>query len=211
MALTLSKATKVLADAAHVDLEIWMQGAISKLRDTETGKDFAKWAETNPSTFRNLLRGASAGVGHISSDSTPLHKAIYRALHGVPAELFNGFSSERRGGMGESFNRAFFEAYEDAIKGLSDEELALIARLSKAQLEEFVHSPKAIRPHLLMRWSGPGKFEEGVNKLTASVSDAVKAGQLEIETALTNELEKLGQKKESRTGLKKWIGKLTNT
>ena len=50
------------------------------------------------------------------------------------------------------FTAAFASTYEEAIRDLSEDDVAFVASLSAARLQEYVYSPARIRPFKLHQW-----------------------------------------------------------
>ena len=65
-------------------------------------------------------------------------------------ENHDGDADAGRGSM--VFTEAFAAKYEEAIRDLSDDEVAFVASLSAARLQEYVYSPARIRPFKLQQW-----------------------------------------------------------
>ena len=55
-------------------------------------------------------------------------------------------------GKNSGFDKEFYRKYEQALEGLSDEDLGQVAKFNPDRLKEWVSSPPKIRPHLLKKW-----------------------------------------------------------
>ena len=65
-------------------------------------------------------------------------------------ERKDGDEEAGRGSM--EFTAAFASKYEEAIRDLSEDDVAFVASLSAARLQEYVYSPARIRPFKLHQW-----------------------------------------------------------
>jgi hypothetical protein len=150
----LHEIARTLVDAFDVDIQLWMGKAFRRLRETRAGASFAQWAETNPIAFQTLLRITSAAFRRLPQDSNLLIETIYTQLSRLPVEVKRAVDAD---GTEFSFSTEkndseFFAKYEEALKDLSDEELAEVVELDQHRLREWVNSPVQIRPHLLKKW-----------------------------------------------------------
>ena len=144
---------RLIVGAFDVDIQHWMGKAFVSLRETPAGDSFADWAQENHIAFEALLRGTSALVRQLPKDDSLLVETLYTQLARLPVEVERAvkdgtpsFVSSGKDGEG------FLRKYEDAVKDLSDDDLAKIVRLGRHRLREWVSSPERVRPHLLAKW-----------------------------------------------------------
>jgi hypothetical protein len=150
----LHEIARTLVDAFDVDIQLWMGKAFRSLRETRAGVSFAQWAETNPIAFQTLLRVTSAAVRRLPQDSNLLIETIYTQLSRLPVEVKRAVEADDTefSFSIEENDSEFFAKYEEALKDLSDEELAEVVKLDQHRLREWANSPVRIRPHLLKKW-----------------------------------------------------------
>ncbi len=175
----LKDVARLIVGGFDVDIQHWMGNAFARLRETPVGASFADWAEENSVAFELLLRGTSALVRQLPKDDSLLVETLYTQLARLPVEVERAVK-----GNGPIFvnskakdDEGFFRKYEDAVKDLSDDDLAKVAGLDGIRLREWVNSPARVRPHLLAKWADQDSKK---NEKTARSKADVKGS---IETA----------------------------
>ena len=150
----LKDVARLLVGAFDVDIQHWMGNSFAKLRETPAGASFASWAEENSVAFEILLRGTSAVVRQLPKDDNLLVETLYTQLARLPVEVERAVKGDAPIFINSKAkdDEGFFRKYEDAVKDLSDDDLARVAGLDRVRLREWVNSPARVRPHLLTKW-----------------------------------------------------------
>lgn len=174
---TINEIARVLVDAFDVDLQLYIGKSLKALRNTSNGQKFADWAESNKLIFEVMLRGISVLVQKLPKDNkTILYETIVQQLERLPVEI-------RRAVIDDSptftnsplnkniFDEAFNKKYEQALEGLTDDELLQVAKLNQDNLIEWVNSPAKIRPFLLKKWDEKKSALKTLNDKGASFFD----------------------------------------
>lgn len=149
---------KVVIDAFDVDVQIFAARLLRDLTQTGFGAQFATWAQTNPGAFDVMLRAFSAAVQAGPRNRSLLAEAVRDQAARLPVELRRAILGEEPTGPSTSSSGYplsdpdFTRRYEEALQGLSEEQLRAVARLSQTRLKEWVYSPAAIRPIKLDEW-----------------------------------------------------------
>ena len=166
----------ILVDAFDVDIQLYLGNVLKRIRQTPGGTAFAEWATNHRILFEVIIRLISVAVQRIPNpDKNIVMNAVSDTLKKLPVEIRRAvlgdipvWGSSPSKGVGE--NQNFYERYEEALEGLSDEELALVVELDSAKLREWVNSPTKIRPFLLKKLA-----EEEPQQEKRSVSAKAKA------------------------------------
>lgn len=150
----LNQVARTIVDMWDVDLQQWMGRTLAKLRETPTGSSFADWAQANPFMFESLLRVTSAAVRRLPNDDNLIIETVYTQLSRLPVEVKRAVDSGTPQFVSRQGNndKEFLDRYEEAVKDLSDEDLAKVVRLDAQRLRQWVDSPSRIRPHLMKKW-----------------------------------------------------------
>lgn len=150
---------KTIIDAFDVDIQIFAGRFLRNLRQTPLGAQFAAWAENNPIAFEVMLRAFSAAVQVAPRNHSVIAEAVRDQAARLPVELRRAILGDEPTGpsTGSSgyplSDPDFAQRYEHALRGLSEDQLRAVARLSQARLKEWVYSPAAIRPIKLDQWA----------------------------------------------------------
>ena len=179
-----NKIASIIMDALDVDIQLFIGKTLKNLTGTPSGEMFADWAKENPIQFGVLIRTISVLAQRIPNDNNLLKKAIINQLERLPVELHRTVFNDKTETINptsnyKSFDSDFNTRFEIALEDLSDEDLLLITKLSQKQKEEWVNSPKKLRPFLLKKFieDNPLKvttdfLEDIHNKLSDSLKEA---------------------------------------
>lgn len=149
------------------------------------GASFADWAETNPLVFETLLRVTSAAVRSLPNDDNLLIETVYTQLARLPVEVERAVKdgAPRFVSRGTSNDDEFFKRYEEAVKDLSDDDLAIVVNLERHLLREWIYSPGRVRSHLLAKWT----------KEDSEGRDKSEHSRAEMNETLSNVADRLGK------------------
>lgn len=171
----LRQLAQIIIGALDVDMQLLQGKLLAELRDTPYGEDFAEWARQNPVIFETFVHGLSALAQRTPRDGSLLRETVVNQLRHLPAEFHRAVFDETEISRVMD-DEAFQQKYSEAVKGLPDENLSKVARLNRRQLQEWVNSPKEIRPHLLQKWDeAPSRSEilaKGIEDAFKPVRDA---------------------------------------
>jgi hypothetical protein len=151
---------RVVVDAFDVDIQLFYSNLLEKFRNTPLGDNVAAYANKNPAAFEAFLRILSVAVQRLPKDHNILTETIADHLQRLPVELrramFGNITSSPKGQSSVAVNNTFDDSfnlrYEESLSGLSDEHLRQVASLERSKLNEWVNSPKQLRPFLLDKW-----------------------------------------------------------
>jgi hypothetical protein len=181
---------RALLDAADVDIQLYSARLIEELKGTQEGRAFADWAACNPATFQAMLRAFSIVVQRNPRDMSALEATVRDQLARLPAEVARTID-EAPSVVSSSppllADREFSRRYEEAVTGLSDSDLKVVAGLAERELRDWVYSPPSVRPHKLAAWGSRKslwqQFDEGLAPLVASLDGRVREGNQRAEVA----------------------------
>jgi hypothetical protein len=175
---------RFLIDAFDVDMQLFMGRALARLKDTPAGMTLATWAQSNPLAFEALLRLISGYAQRLPRDSSLLMQAVSDQLARLPVEVSRTIGPESNAGTspesGPFDAPEFRKQYELALEGLTDEQLAQVARLSPPRIREWVATPARLRPLLLRKWSEEKPplqafwYHPSTQKVVTSLADRMK-------------------------------------
>lgn len=169
---------RLIVGAFDVDIQHWMGKSFVRLRETPTGASFADWAEQNHFAFETLLRGTSALARQLPKDDNLLVETLYTQLARLPVEVERAVKDGTPNlvSSGTKDEEGFLRKYDDAVKDLSEEDLAKVVRLEGHRVREWVKSPGRVRPHLLAKWAEEdAQKRERTERSRAARSESIEA------------------------------------
>lgn len=211
----LQNIARFLVDAFDMDMQLYTGNLMKQLRATEQGERFAAWAETNPIAFKTLLRAISASAQRIPKDDNLLMQAVSDQLGRLPVEIYRAIldghnidSSIEVSHKNTQSDEDFRKSYENALEGLSDEDLRQIVNLPQAKVREWVNSPAKIRPYLLLKWQKEelrsSEHIENIKNHMGTIVKNIDGEALDIKKNLEDFIDKRRKTIKSRPFLKFW-------
>lgn len=195
---------RIVVDAFDVDIQLFYGRLLEKFRNTPMGDNFAAFAEKNPAAFEAFLRVLSAAVQTLPKDKNILTETVADHLQRLPVEIRramfgNGVTASIQERQSTTINvisdESFNLKYEEALTGLSDDQLRQVASLEKKQLCEWVNSPKQIRPFLLNKWKEESEKPGFMDNLRTAMENNAKDLEKHSESYLAHAKARYNQKR----------------
>lgn len=160
----LDQIVRLFVDAFDVDMQLFAARAMSQLRNTAYGNQLAEWAQTHPVQFEARLRAASVAAQRQPGNRGVVTDAVRDQLARLPVEIRRVFltgdgappdavAAPSVASSSSESAESFRARFEHAVEGMTDAELAIVARLTAAQKRELVDAPARLRPHLLTKFA----------------------------------------------------------